>query len=50
MSVGIKPFRIAVGDDVLDDLKTRLRGTRWPEPELVDDWSQGVPRQWIEEV
>ena len=46
----IKPFTIAVGDDVLDDLKSRLRRTRWPEAELVDDWSQGVPRKWLEEV
>ena len=46
----IKPFRIAVGDDVLDDLKSRLARTRWPEAELVDDWSQGVPLKWIEEV
>ena len=50
MSREVKPFRIAVGDDVLDDLKSRLRKTRWPEAELVDDWSQGVPLQWIEEV
>src|SRR5258707_12601665 len=50
MSVEIKPFRIAVGDDVLDDLKSRLRRTRWPEAELVDDWSQGAPLQWIQEV
>jgi len=34
----------------LDDLKSRLRKTRWPEAELVDDWSQGVPLTWIEEV
>jgi pimeloyl-ACP methyl ester carboxylesterase len=27
-----------------------LRNTRWPEAEPVDDWSQGVPRAWIEEV
>ncbi|MGZ3340953.1 MAG: epoxide hydrolase family protein, partial [Reyranella sp.] len=50
MSSEAKPFRIAVGDDVLDDLKSRLRRTRWPESELVDDWSQGVPLKWIEEV
>ena len=43
MSREVKPFRIAVGDDVLDDLKSRLRKTRWPEAEPVDDWSQGVP-------
>ena len=50
MSRETKPFRIAVSDDVLDDLKSRLRRTRWPETELVDDWSQGVPLKWIEEV
>ena len=50
MSGEVKPFRIAVGDDVLDDLKSRLRKTRWPEAAPVDDWSQGVPLGWIEEV
>lgn len=48
--ITIKPFRIAVEDDVLDDLKSRLRMTRWPEAELVDDWSQGAPLKWIQEV
>ncbi len=46
----VSPFRIAVADAVLDDLKARLRNTRWPEAELVDDWSQGAPLQWIKEV
>jgi epoxide hydrolase len=46
----VKPFRIAVADDVLADLKARLRNTRWPEPELVDDWSQGTPLNWIRDV
>ena len=46
----ITPFRIAVDDAVLDDLKARLHRTRWPEAELVDDWSQGAPRQWLQDV
>jgi pimeloyl-ACP methyl ester carboxylesterase len=50
MTTTMKPFRIAVGDDVLDDLKSRLRKTRWPEVELVDDWSQGAPLKWVQEV
>jgi epoxide hydrolase len=50
MTSPITPFRISVGDDVLDDLKSRLRKTRWPEAELVDDWSQGAPLRWIKEV
>ena len=50
MSAEIKPFRIAVGDDVLADLKFRLQRTRWPEAELVDDWSQGAPLKWIKDI
>ncbi len=50
MRNAISPFRIAVSDDVLEDLRTRLRRTRWPEAELVDDWSQGAPLQWIKDV
>jgi len=46
----VSPFRIAVPDTVLADLKLRLRNTRWPEAELVDDWSQGAPLKWIKEV
>jgi pimeloyl-ACP methyl ester carboxylesterase len=45
-----KPFRISVDDKALDDLKSRLRHTRWPEAELVDDWSQGAPLKWIREI
>ena len=50
MSEDIKPFRIAVSDAVLEDLRARLRHTRWPEAELVGDWSQGAPLAWIKEV
>jgi len=50
MSNAIRPFQIAIGDDVLADLRSRLRNTRWPEAELVSDWSQGAPLRWIQEV
>ncbi|QQS13880.1 MAG: epoxide hydrolase [Rhodospirillales bacterium] len=50
MTDAITPFTIAVPDDVLDDLRARLRNTRWPEAEPVDDWSQGAPLAWIKEV
>lgn len=39
----IRPFRIAIPDAELDDLKQRLRKTRWPDAETPSDWSQGVP-------
>jgi epoxide hydrolase len=50
MTTAIEPFSIAVGDDVLDDLRARLRNTRWPEAEPVGDWSQGMPLKWIQEM
>ena len=46
----ITPFRIAVSDEVLDDLRERLRRTRWPEAETVDDRSQGIPLAYMQEV
>ncbi len=46
----VTPFTIAVGDDVLDDLRRRLHATRWPEAELVDDWSQGIPLDYVRDV
>ena len=50
MSDAVQPFRIQVSDDALDDLRRRLRTTRWPEAELVDDWSQGTPLAYVQEV
>ncbi len=46
----VTPFEIAVPDAVLEDLKGRLRRTRWPEAETVDDWSQGIPLAYVQEV
>ncbi len=46
----IHPFKIAIADDSLIDLKRRLRATRWPERELVSDWSQGAPLAWIQDI
>src|SRR5271155_97634 len=50
MTNSIEPFRIAATDAQLEDLKRRLRETRWPERECVDDWSQGLPLAYAQEV
>lgn len=39
----VTPFEVRVSDAAIDDLHRRLAGIRWPDRELVDDWSQGVP-------
>ena len=46
----IRPFKIAISDDTLNDLKQRLANTRWPEKETVKDWSQGIPLAYTQEV
>jgi pimeloyl-ACP methyl ester carboxylesterase len=38
----IRPFTISTSDAALEDLRRRVEATRWPEPELVRDQSQGV--------
>jgi pimeloyl-ACP methyl ester carboxylesterase len=46
----IAPFRIAVAEAELEDLRARLRAARWPEAEPVEDWSQGVPLAYLREL
>ena len=46
----IAPFTIDVPDAALADLRERLRRTRWPEREPVDDWSQGVPLAYLRDL
>ena len=44
------PFRVEVPEEDLRDLRERLRRTRWPDPETVADWSQGVPLGYLREL
>ena len=50
MAEEIIPFRIDVPDTDLADLRDRLRRTRWPDQETVDDWSQGAPLAWVQDL
>jgi pimeloyl-ACP methyl ester carboxylesterase len=38
----VRPFRVSVPEEDLDDLRRRIAATRWPEGETVADQSQGV--------
>jgi hypothetical protein len=38
----IRPFRVDMSDEAIDDLRRRIAATRWPSKELVADRSQGV--------
>lgn len=50
MSDAIQPFQITASDEQLEDLRRRLRSTRWPDAETPDDWSQGIPLAYVQEV
>jgi pimeloyl-ACP methyl ester carboxylesterase len=43
----VEPFRIHVADDVLDDLRQRLRQTRWPDQIPGIGWEQGTELEWL---
>ncbi len=36
-------FEVSITEAEIADLRERLRRTRWPEREPVDDWSRGLP-------
>ena len=46
----IRPFQLEVAQAELDDLERRLAATRFPEAETPDDWSQGVPLAYAQEL
>jgi len=43
----VEPFRIHVEDVVLDDLRARLRKTRWPDQIPGIGWAQGTELEWL---
>ncbi len=46
----VRPFRVDVPQEALDDLRRRIAATRWPSSELVDDRSQGVQLATMQEL
>src|ERR687889_1254322 len=48
--VEVRPFRIDVPEEDLDDLRRRIAATRWPSKELVEDRSQGVQLVTLQEL
>ncbi len=39
----VTSFKLNVPQVAIDDLQQRLNQIRWPDREIVNDWSQGVP-------
>ncbi len=49
-SDAIRPFRISIPQEALDDLRRRIAATRWPDRETVNDRSQGVQLARLQEL
>ena len=56
VDTALRPFTVNVPQEALDDLRSRIVATRWPEKETVDDQSQGpqlatmraLARYWLD--
>ena len=49
-STEVRPFRVDVPQEAIDDLRRRIDATRWPSMELVEDRSQGVQLATMREL
>ncbi len=47
---GIEPFRIAISDEDLTDLRARLHGTRWAETWADPQWAYGVDPAFLRDL
>ena len=45
-----EPFRVGLSDDVLADLRSRIRRTRWPEAAPDAPWKQGTDLDYLREL
>src|SRR5262245_59345361 len=46
----IRPFRIAIPEAAIADLKMRLANTRWGNEPPGDGWTRGVPADYLKEL
>lgn len=48
--IRIKPFKVNISQDILDDLNTRLDITRWPDEIKESRWSYGTELSYMKEL
>jgi len=49
-SLHIEPFSIRIEEDVLSDLRARIRNTRWPDQVTGVGWEQGTNLEYLRQV
>src|SRR6185503_14397272 len=50
MAEDIKDFKVNIPERQIEDLKLRIKQTRWPNQELVEDREQGVQLKTMHEL
>lgn len=50
MTPTLRPFRIEVEDEAIDDLQRRLAATRWPGDLANDDWEYGAQETYLRKL
>ena len=48
--VDVREFQVEITEAQVADLRERLSRTRWPDRETVQDWSQGIPLDYLREL
>src|SRR3712207_3028003 len=46
----VEPFEISLGDELLEDLRQRIRSTRWPDQLPGSGWEQGPELGYLREL
>ncbi|CAN5227267.1 epoxide hydrolase [soil metagenome] len=46
----VTPFQVAIPESDLEDMKSRIRNTRWAPDFGNEDWGYGVERGWLEDM
>lgn len=46
----VEPFRVRIAASDISSLRDRLRQTRWPDKETVNDWTQGAPLEKVQQL
>ena len=49
-ATAIRPFHVEIPEERIDDMRRRIEATRWPSKELVNDRSQGVQLEALQEL
>src|SRR5262245_48185044 len=48
--MNVKPFKIEIGRQILDDLRRRLENTRWPDDIAGAGWAYGTNLRYLKKL